>query len=310
MRMCGRFAPHRSRAAWSSEATSASIRSRCGRRSRPDRWAASSLPCASTTGRADPVDCMRPTKDSAGSSSGNTCRYRGSRAGSGTSSGSRKGTVARYPVHHRTWSTSSSRPSVKRTRCPSKRSMPARTPIRPAATRAGTVSLSVGWSWSTPSGDGGSAGPSCPRAASRSIAWETCWRSRHGRTAASAPFHWSVGRPSSRLGSTHTPRRADSSTSPACPASSVAMSIALLPVPTTSTRRPANAVGSRYAWACEDVPAKVPGYGGSGRRGVWLCPFATTRCATVSSNLPSGPSSSSSQPSPVRRAATSSVFMR
>ncbi len=123
--------------------------------------------------------------------------------------------------------------------------MPARTLILPAATSAGTVSLSVGWSWSTPCGDGGSAGPFPPRPASRSIAWETRWRSRHGRTAARAPFHWSVGRPSSRLGSTHTPRRADSRTSLACPTSSVAMSIAELPVPTTSTRRPANPAGSR-----------------------------------------------------------------
>jgi len=70
-------------------------------------------------------------------------------------------------------------------------------------------------------------------------------RTRSGRMAGSGTA-WSNGLPSTYLGMTHAPRRAATQTFSATPGrqSSDAISIALLPIPTTTTRLPTMSCGS------------------------------------------------------------------
>ena len=90
----------------------------------------------------------------------------------------------------------------------------------------------------------------------------------------------SLGLPNTYLGTTHAPDRVDSVTtslpSDLCD-SSLVMSAALLPMPTTRirlSRRSSGSVGDRYA--CEWIysPSNSPGKPGS--RGSQWCPLATT----------------------------------
>lgn len=95
IRRCGRLSPHRALAARSSARAVRRATARSGSRQSPARYAATSRACASTTGSAEPVDCISPTNDSEPSPGTKTCRYSSSRTGSATTSRSRKGVVAR-----------------------------------------------------------------------------------------------------------------------------------------------------------------------------------------------------------------------
>ena len=89
----------------------------------------------------------------------------------------------------------------------------------------------------------------------------------------------SLGLPNTYLGTTHAPERVDSTTS--LPSvfcdSSLVMSAALLPMPTTRirlSRRCSGSVGERYACEWIDSPLNSPGKSGS--RGSQWCPLPTT----------------------------------
>ena len=89
----------------------------------------------------------------------------------------------------------------------------------------------------------------------------------------------SIGRPKTYFGITHAPRRAARKVRRATNDDSTAMSIAELPIPSTTTERSRNSAGSSpvYSWECICTPAKrsCPGNAGSGQRGSQWWPLAT-----------------------------------
>ncbi len=99
----------------------------------------------------------------------------------------------------------------------------------------------------------------------------------------------------------HAPRRAARYVRRARNDDSTAMSIAELPIPSTTTWRSRNSSGSSPVYACECIctPAKrsCPGNGGSGPRGSQWWPLATIRASYA--RVPPG-STVTSQPPPAR----------
>ena len=95
------------------------------------------------------------------------------------------------------------------------------------------------------------------------------WRTASGTCTGGAIE--SSGRPNRYLGITHAPRRAARYVARAWKEDSTAMSIAELPMPSTTTRLSRKNAGSspRYSWAwiCTPRNRSWPGNAGSGQRG-------------------------------------------